>query len=177
MACSPPLERARCHVPKEGNVPNTPPERTRVSGVRKVPSVPHPRSGPEFPESGKFPPYPYPGTDLSFRSPESPRPSGRVFCWWGTWFVRPRAFVYSGGSGNAIARVEISADGGESWQDATLRTEEAKEPTGHHFGWVRWTAEVAATAGAAATTVCCRATDAAGTRASLRALLFDPSAP
>ena len=75
--------------------------------------------------------------------------------------------AYSGGSGNAIARVEISTNGGESWADATMHVAEVKEDGSHsHFGWVRWSASIPMRPGRAVghgeTSVCCRATDAEG---------------
>jgi sulfane dehydrogenase subunit SoxC len=57
----------------------------------------------------------------------------------------------------AIATVEVSTDGGESWQAAAL------EPSEDPASWSRWTFRwKARTAGDVV--VCCRATDATGTR-------------
>jgi sulfite oxidase len=67
--------------------------------------------------------------------------------------------AYGGGSGNAIARVEVSTDGGATWQRARLQTDEiAEDGSEGCFGWVRWTAELAQ----GARTVVCRATDSEG---------------
>lgn len=77
--------------------------------------------------------------------------------------------AYSGGTGNAIARVEVSADGGKCWSEATLQASEVVADGSHKsFGWVRWVAnlEVEVSSGAVAVDVCCRATDTAGTTQS-----------
>jgi len=76
----------------------------------------------------------------------------------GTQLLEVRGVAYSGGSGNSIARVEVSSDDGKSWSEATIKTEEVKkDQSSKSFGWVRWTAEVPRTA-----QVCCRATDTEG---------------
>ncbi|GMH78644.1 hypothetical protein TrLO_g14636 [Triparma laevis f. longispina] len=68
--------------------------------------------------------------------------------------------AYSGGSGNAIARVEISTDGGKTWSSANIKNEEIKkDQSNKSFGWVRWSANVSAEN---TTEVCCRATDSEG---------------
>jgi hypothetical protein len=54
-----------------------------------------------------------------------------------------------------IARVEVSVDGGGSWQDAAL-----DEPVGE-FGWVRWSYPWE-DASPGEFVLCSRATDAAG---------------
>ena len=71
--------------------------------------------------------------------------------------------AYGGGSGNAIARVEVSTDGGASWSDAVIKTEEVvADGSLGNFGWVRWSAELVATNKTTTTSVCCRATDVEG---------------
>ena len=58
--------------------------------------------------------------------------------------------AYSGGTGNAIGRVEVSVDGGHSWSDAKLNLSEIKkDDSSKSFGWVRWgyTADVDAPGG------------------------------
>ena len=71
--------------------------------------------------------------------------------------------AYSGGSGNAIARVEVSKDGGQSWAEAKVKAEEVKpDDSSKSFGWVRWEAEVEVEKGQDKTVVCCRATDTEG---------------
>lgn len=69
--------------------------------------------------------------------------------------------AYGGGTGNAIARVEVSIDNGKTWQDAQLKTAEVlKDASKSHFGWIRWSASIIApTQGG---TVVCRATDSEG---------------
>ena len=70
--------------------------------------------------------------------------------------------AYSGGTGNKIARVEVSTDNGKNWQEAQLKTEEVlKDGSRSHFGWVRWTASVVAPTQGSSTVVC-RATDSEG---------------
>ena len=81
--------------------------------------------------------------------------------------VEVSGVAYSGGSGNAIARVEISTNDGESWADATMHVAEVKEDGSHsHFGWVRWSATIPIQPASAErrkrTSICCRATDAEG---------------
>ena len=79
-----------------------------------------------------------------------------------------KGVAYSGGSGNAIAKVEVSTDEGESWQPAEIHSEEiVQDGSRKKFGWVRWTA-TASTLGRGTALdgkikVCCRATDAEGT--------------
>ena len=48
--------------------------------------------------------------------------------------------AYGGGSGNSIAKVEVSVDDGENWIEATLKAEEKAGTDQKHrdFGWVRW---------------------------------------
>ena len=71
--------------------------------------------------------------------------------------------AYSGGSGNAIARVEVSTDDGESWSDATLKSDEVPDDGSRaNFGWVRWSAKVQIDGKTGSKRVCCRATDVEG---------------
>lgn len=67
--------------------------------------------------------------------------------------------AYGGGSGNSIAKVEVSVDDGENWIEATLKAEEKAGTDQKHrdFGWVRWEAELPMQI----KQVCCRATDSA----------------
>ena len=55
--------------------------------------------------------------------------------------VTVKGYAWSGG-GNRIVRVDITADGGKTWQVAEL--EQDKSPSGRHFGWTLWTAKVKA---------------------------------
>ena len=72
--------------------------------------------------------------------------------------------AYSGGTGNEIAKVEVSPDGGMTWQTAELKRDEILEDESQkNFGWVRWEAKIARPGSADETaTVCCRATDTDG---------------
>jgi len=71
--------------------------------------------------------------------------------------------AYSGGTGNAIARVEVSKDGGKNWTEAKLKTEEViPDDSSKNFGWVRWVAQVEVEKGLGKTVVCCRAFDTEG---------------
>jgi sulfite oxidase len=72
--------------------------------------------------------------------------------------------AYSGGTGNAIARVEVSTDQGENWVGATILADEVIADGSHkHFGWVRWVAKLNVPLGKHATvSVCSRATDTDG---------------
>jgi sulfite oxidase len=57
--------------------------------------------------------------------------------------IEASGVAYSGGSGTAIARVECSVDGGDTWSEATLLTEEiARDDSLGNFGWVRWTVQI-----------------------------------
>jgi len=71
-----------------------------------------------------------------------------------------RGFAYSGG-GRGIIRVDVSADGGATWQQAKL-TEGADQPRGRAWAWTFWEAEVPipADGSTAHHTLICKATDA-----------------
>lgn len=56
--------------------------------------------------------------------------------------VTVKGYAWSGG-GNRIVRVDITADGGKTWQCADL-THQAKSPSGRHFGWTLWSIKVPA---------------------------------
>ena len=82
--------------------------------------------------------------------------------------------AYGGGSGNPISRVQLSTDNGKTFVDATLLVDEMSEKTASSttgadskmktFGWVRWQCSIPiASLSPPATSVCCRAIDAAGT--------------
>ena len=81
--------------------------------------------------------------------------------------------AYGGGSGNAISRVEVSVDGGTTWIDTKLLTQEADQSeksmksggTRRNFGWVRWELELESSLvmnRGTHVTLCCRATDTEG---------------
>ena len=72
--------------------------------------------------------------------------------------------AYSGGSGNAIARVEVSTDNGKNWSNAKILTEEIKKDNSKgSFGWVRWKTNVGVSLNSNhVTDVCCKATDTEG---------------
>lgn len=55
--------------------------------------------------------------------------------------VTVRGYAWSGG-GNGVIRVDVSADGGASWQVAALRRV-AGQGAGRGWAWVLWEAEVA----------------------------------
>lgn len=75
--------------------------------------------------------------------------------------VTVSGIAYSGGSGRAVARVDVSTDAGKSWIGAALNQAEVMcDDSSASFGWVRWTAEVPL--GPGPTEVVARATDAAG---------------
>ena len=79
--------------------------------------------------------------------------------------------AYSGGSGNAIARVEISTNGGKTWSNANIKNEEIKkDQSNKSFGWVRWSANVSAEN---TTEVCCRATGEAQSRSEATSWEYD----
>ena len=68
--------------------------------------------------------------------------------------------AYSGGTGNRIARVEVSTDGGASWTSADMLPEVVPDDSSSSFGWVRWMVRIPLIEGRAE--VVCRATDAEG---------------
>jgi sulfane dehydrogenase subunit SoxC len=73
-------------------------------------------------------------------------------------FVRPGTVTVQGmawSGGGSIAKVEFSADGGQSWQQASL-TPVSNDP----YAWVQW--EASWTAGSGTTVLMSRATDTAG---------------
>jgi sulfite oxidase len=56
--------------------------------------------------------------------------------------VEVKGYAFSGG-GNRIIRVDITVDGGKTWQVADLEQEDlAKAPSGRHWGWSLWSAKV-----------------------------------
>eukprot|EP00667_Euglena_gracilis_P007447 EG_transcript_7523 len=74
-------------------------------------------------------------------------------------------YAYSGG-GRDIARVEVSTDGGNTWQLATMLPRESAPPPPHSFwrrewSWVLWSAKVAVPRDRAEVDLCCRAVDVA----------------
>lgn len=50
-----------------------------------------------------------------------------------------KGYAWSGG-GNRIVRVDVTADGGKTWQCADLVQDAA--PSGRHFGWTLWTTKI-----------------------------------
>lgn len=69
-------------------------------------------------------------------------------------------FAYVGG-GRSVVRVEVSADGGVSWQDAALCDNEMR-PSGKQWAWTLWKATVAVpqcTGNGSTVSLCCRAWD------------------
>mmetsp|Transcript_6837 Transcript_6837/g.19846 ORF Transcript_6837/g.19846 Transcript_6837/m.19846 type:complete len:582 (-) Transcript_6837:255-2000(-) len=73
--------------------------------------------------------------------------------------VDVRGVAWSGG-GRGIVRVDVSADGGASWHKATL-AEGSEQPPDRAWAWTFWEAEVPVAEAEGATTIICKATDAA----------------
>jgi sulfite oxidase len=57
-----------------------------------------------------------------------------------TWGLDIKGYAWAGG-GRKIVRVDLSPDGGETWQQATM-TSGAMQPSGRAWAWVLWEAEV-----------------------------------
>lgn len=53
--------------------------------------------------------------------------------------VTVKGYAWSGG-GNKVVRVDVTADGGRTWQNAELKQEDTAP--GRHFGWTLWTATI-----------------------------------
>ena len=70
-----------------------------------------------------------------------------------------RGWAWSGG-GRGIARVDVSADGGRSWQATDLEEGRDQHP-GRAWAWTFWEAEVRLPPPGQPVELCCRATDAA----------------
>jgi len=71
--------------------------------------------------------------------------------------VTVRGFAWSGG-GRGIVRVDVSADGGETWHTATL-ADGSEQPRNRSWAWTFWEAEVPVKGGEPV--IVCKATDAA----------------
>jgi len=57
-------------------------------------------------------------------------------------FIEVKGYAWSGG-GNRIIRIDVTADGGKSWQVGTIEEEDVKTaPAGRHWSWSLWTAKV-----------------------------------
>jgi nitrate reductase (NAD(P)H) len=82
-----------------------------------------------------------------------------------------RGYAYTGG-GRAVTRVEVSVDGGASWQLTTLVRPEKPTKYGRHWCWVFWTLTLDARALLLAESVCCRAWDA-GNNTQPRAITWN----
>jgi len=70
-----------------------------------------------------------------------------------------RGYAYTGG-GRPVTRVEVSLDGGASWQLADLAQQAPPTRYGRHWCWVFWTLAIDARALLLASTISCRAWDA-----------------
>jgi len=70
-----------------------------------------------------------------------------------------RGFAWSGG-GRSIVRVDVSADGGDTWHAATLG-DGATQPSHRAWAWTFWEAEVPVRPGQPIEQLVCKATDAA----------------
>jgi len=53
--------------------------------------------------------------------------------------VKVKGYAWSGG-GNGIIRVDVSVDGGKTWQDATLRR--VNQESGRSWAWTLWECDV-----------------------------------
>ena len=82
-----------------------------------------------------------------------------------------RGYAYTGG-GRAVTRVEVSVDGGITWQLAKVTA--AAKPTkyGRHWCWVFWELELDARALLLTRELCCRAWDA-GNNTQPRAITWN----
>lgn len=72
-------------------------------------------------------------------------------------YLRPGPTILEGrawSGGHAVARVEVSVDGGKTWMEASV------DPPEDPFAWWTWSAKWEATPGEHV--LCCRATDASG---------------
>ena len=75
----------------------------------------------------------------------------------GTRPVAVEGYAWSGG-GRGIARVDVSADGGATWQEAELR-DESGQRDGRHWAWVLWRTNISVPEGATSTELVARAVD------------------
>lgn len=79
----------------------------------------------------------------------SPSPGTEVYVSGGETSVEVKGYAWSGG-GNSIIRVDVSADGGKTWQEATLKKTKTKNDDqksssiapGKGWSWVLWEAEI-----------------------------------
>lgn len=69
-----------------------------------------------------------------------------------------KGYAWSGG-GKGINRVDVSADGGETWVDAKLK--QSAQPWGQQWAWTKWEASVAVPDGAKEAELVCKAVDSA----------------
>lgn len=70
--------------------------------------------------------------------------------------VTVKGYAWSGG-GSRIVRVDITADGGKTWQVAELN--QGDMAAGRHFGWTLWTAEVKVNEGTESVEIWSKAVD------------------
>ena len=83
--------------------------------------------------------------------------------------IRVLGVAYSGGSGNQVAKVDISVDNGMTWDPSKLLTNEIQsDNSSSFFGWVRFQASVVIPPTYPSSnlhnssTILCRATDEGG---------------
>eukprot|EP00164_Ancoracysta_twista_P001981 GFYU01002608.1.p1 GENE.GFYU01002608.1~~GFYU01002608.1.p1 ORF type:complete len:623 (-),score=179.29 GFYU01002608.1:368-2134(-) len=69
-----------------------------------------------------------------------------------------KGYAYSGG-GRGIARVDVSCDGGQTWQVANLNKGPKTVESGREWGWSLWSAEIQVPTGLKEVEVICKATD------------------
>lgn len=67
-----------------------------------------------------------------------------------------KGYAWSGG-GNRIVRVDVTADGGKTWQCAELQQDNA--PSGRHFGWTLWSARIPVPESGSHVEICSKAVD------------------
>ena len=82
-----------------------------------------------------------------------------------------RGYAYTGG-GRAVTRVEVSVDGGVTWQLTKLTSPAKPTKYGRHWCWVFWELELDARALLLTRELCCRAWDA-GNNTQPRAITWN----
>ena len=71
--------------------------------------------------------------------------------------IHLKGYAWAGG-GNRVIRVDLTADGGETWHEAVIEKQEDNvEPK--HFGWSIWKAEIPLAKGKKDVEVWCKAVD------------------
>lgn len=76
-------------------------------------------------------------------------------------FVIVKGYAWSGG-GNKIVRIDVTADGGETWHVAELEQDNADlstVSTGRHWSWTLWTAKIPVPKGMSSVEIWSKAVD------------------